>query len=133
MWRIAVSWDNEEKTIIRWKFEAEWTWADVYHAIEREAELIDSVNQGVDAITDMSQMTRTPTSAFSMVKSAMQSRHERLGITVLYGNNMYTRMMYQMIATVYPEMLENRRLFMTNTEDEAYEIIAEFGQSPAGK
>lgn len=133
MWRIAVSWDNEEKTIVRWKFQPEWTWADVYHAIEHETELIASVTHVVDTMTDMSQMTRTPTSAFSLVKNAMQSRHERLGITVLYGSNMYTRMMYQMIATVYPAMLEEERLFLNNTEAEAYDTIKEFGQSPAAK
>lgn len=131
MWRIAVSWDNEEKTIVRWKFDPDWTWADVYNAIECETELIKQVSHIVDTITDMSRMTRTPTSAFAMVKNAMQSRHERLGITVLYGSNMYVRMMYQMIAIVYPELLESKRLFMTNTEEEAYDIIREFGQNPA--
>lgn len=133
MWRIIVSWDNKEKTIVRWKFQPDWAWADVYHAIESETELINSVSHNVDAITDMSQMTRTPTSSFSMVKSAMQSRHERLGITVFYGNNMYTRMMYQMIATIYPEMLEAKRLFLCSDDAEAYDIINEFGQNPAGK
>jgi hypothetical protein len=128
MWRVSVSWDNDEKTIIRWKFQADWTWPDVYHAIELETELLDSVDYTVHTIADMRWMTQTPTSAFSMVKDAIKSRHANLGLTIFLGSNIYARMMYQMVVTVYPEILQSKQLHMTVTEADAYDLIKQYNQ-----
>lgn len=131
MWRIAVSWYNEEKTIIRWDFDPNWTWPDVYAAIEIENELIDGVDTVVDAIVDMSKMDKTPTSAFEMVKKAMRSRHPRLGITVLFGDNVHMRMMFRTVVAVHPEVLEKKQWHLSATEADASEIIKQYQQGRA--
>lgn len=131
MWRIAVSWYDEKKTIIQWDFDPNWTWFDVYHAIEIENELIDSVDTVVDTIVDTSKMDKTPTSAFEMVKKAMRSRHSKLGITVLFGDNIHMRMMFQTIVAVHPEVLEDKQWHLTATEAEASVIIKQYQQDRA--
>lgn len=122
---IEVTWDNEEKTIIRWTYSPDWTWNDAYQARDDEKLLIDSVPHIVDALGDMRAARGVPPGALTTVVNVMTKRHERLGLTVLVGGNRFVQMMYAMIRKVHFGPLLRSRIVMAPTLEQAYQMIEE--------
>jgi hypothetical protein len=52
---IAVSWDNEERTAIRFKFGREWTWEDFRDTLSEVDTILADVGYKVDVIIDLTE------------------------------------------------------------------------------
>ena len=56
---ISVQWDNEARTIIRWDFEAEWSWDELADTARVSSAMIATREDDVDIILNASG-TRAP-------------------------------------------------------------------------
>ena len=121
---ITVTWDNTERTIIRWTFPENWTWEDAQGAVSVEAQMANQVEHIVYAIGDLLPTRVIPPGAMRSVKHIMASRHLRIGLTVLITDSYYVTTMVNMIrATVHRQFMEQSRLIVVSTERDAYAAI----------
>ena len=76
---INVSFDNPEKTIIRWDFKGRWTWHDWYEATRVALELRATVddNPCVPAIFDVKHSGKVPMGALPHARAAMEMMDPR--------------------------------------------------------
>lgn len=122
---IVAAWDNEEKTIIRVTYGLTWTWDDYFQADQAAQALLDSVDHRVDLILDMlntalpaDSLSRIPT----LIRAGIGLARPNTGIVVLVGTSGYLRTLISAFQKVYPQ--ESRRVFLVETLDEAYALIA---------
>jgi hypothetical protein len=123
---IAVIWDNDEKTIIRYIYEKNWTWADVNTALKDASALLDTVDHKVDIIMDFRQSTMMiPMGALSHAKRALSNpRHDNIHLTVLVGDAFVLKMA-DVSLKLSQKLAGNWELKFASTLDEAYAYLAQ--------
>lgn len=57
---VKVAWDNDEKVLVRWDMDHDWTWEEFDRAVDETAVLMDSVTQQVDLLV-LSEKSLPPT------------------------------------------------------------------------
>lgn len=117
---IQVRWDNDEKTVICYSFEGRWTWDELHDAIAESRRLLDAVDYKVNTIADMRQSTILPPSLLSNARAIMSGSHPNEGFTVVVGSNKLVQIMYDMTKRVYPRLLNENRLIVLPTMEQAY-------------
>ena len=60
---INVTWDNEEKTILRFTYEGPWDWEEFYASMAEGYAMMDAVGCKVDHIYDISNSPMLPKNA----------------------------------------------------------------------
>ena len=94
---IKVVWDNEEKTIVRYVFDARWTWDEFYVARAEAYRQIDSVQHRVGVIFDTPPNIGLPSNMITHSKSAVNKTHSNTIVVVVVAQNMYLRTMLTMV------------------------------------
>jgi hypothetical protein len=122
---VSVKWDNDDKTIICWVFEGNWTWEEYYDQRNAANAEIASAGHRVDMIVDMRTSKILPSGAMTHGKNAIASTPPNLGITVFVGLNTVLRVFYNMFSSLYGRLLSDKQLdtVIVATLDEAYTII----------
>ena len=86
---IAVSWDNPEKTILRYDYQGRWTWDEYFKINEEGVSLIASVAHRVDTISNMKPgMMPVSGSGMSSAKAALRKLPSNAGIIVVVTNSL---------------------------------------------
>jgi hypothetical protein len=84
---VEVVWDNEEKTIIRYVFEPQWTWDQFYAAREIAREMFAAVPHKVGVIMDTPQDMLIPAKILVRGRKALKDRPEQVAfVTFVIGN-----------------------------------------------
>jgi hypothetical protein len=121
---IEVSWDNEERTIIRHTYQGEWTWEEFLAALEKSNTMLDSVNHLVDCIVDMTNSRQILTSSTtSYHKIAAYSQHPNWGVSVLVTKSFLVQTFAGVFTKLYPKF--GRKILFASSEEEAYARLAE--------
>jgi hypothetical protein len=122
---IDVSWDNAEKTIIRWHFPAQWTWDDYYGALQISRQLTKQAKTIVDILVDMQHSKLLPNHLFTHAQNALQTGSLNVGVIVIVGINPLLRSAYSTFKRIYDTMTHSSRheLHLVATEQKAYQII----------
>jgi hypothetical protein len=98
---IQVGWDNEEKTAIRYDFEAYWSWNDFFTAFQTSKSLIDTAPGNVGVIFDASiPNLHFPPNLLSHLKNALQNRHPKTRIIVVVIKNPFLRAIVQSLMKI---------------------------------
>jgi hypothetical protein len=119
---ITVSWDNEEKTIVRQTYIGKWTWDEFYAAGEEFAVLAGTVTHTVHLLIDMRQAGPLPGGALSHI-GAMNRLPPNMGRIVAVGVGSFVMKMFNVAAAVRPAIKE--RILIVATLDEAYSHLKE--------
>lgn len=124
---IRLSWENEEKTILRHLYEGEWTLEDLHKMIDTTYEWIDSVGHLmlVDIIADLTQSASPPSKILSANRHYRNKRHEQQGIQVIVGSSLrltFMKIITQSLMSIIPEA---RNVRFASTVEEAHRIIRE--------
>ncbi len=120
---IEVSWDNDEKTIIRFAYGNNWTWEDYRAASETSRQMMRSVDQTVDLIADYSNGSPPPLDALMKYRRAMATLPENSGLVVIVGGSYFINTLVSIFSGVYRSLGE--ALVIANSVEEARSIIAE--------
>lgn len=97
---IKVDWDNDEQTVILYRFDGSWSWDDLYNALDRVKAMSASVDHQVDAIIDFSKASYLPSGAIFSFNGHKQAQKlaskasEARGQIVIAGAGMFIRSVY---------------------------------------
>jgi hypothetical protein len=121
---IEVSWDNEERTIIRHTYQGEWTWDETRAAIKTAEAMLGEVSHRVDVIVDMKAASRLPANPTSIFREAVSFvQHPDVGMIVMISNSLLIQTFANILATVYPKAGE--KIVLVSSEEEAYARLAD--------
>ena len=118
---IKIVWDNEEKTIIRYVYDAKWTWDDFFKAKTESYNQIDTVSHKVGVIMDTPPDVAIPPGLLTHGRSALGHTHDNTAIIVVIIQNRFVQVMISTLVKV--SVLAARRVQTAKNLDEAREII----------
>lgn len=122
---IELVWDNDGKTILRYIYGRNWTWADFNTAAKDAYNLLDTVDHKVSIIMDFQNANIIPQGAITQVQRAFSTpRHDNILTTVIVGSSANTFL--QAIAGVGRKLTRSndwQLTFVTNLP-EAYALVA---------
>jgi hypothetical protein len=123
--KVQVAWDNDEQTIIRYTFEANWDWKDLYTAMDEASHIIQGVSHRVDVLMDLSQANLIPKNAISQIKRGYDNpKSPNIGLTVIVTPNSFMNAMVSMAKKIWGGGKDEWELEFVKTNEEAYTTIA---------
>jgi hypothetical protein len=129
---VNVYWEDADKSIVRYDFEASWTWDELYAAYYEAIAMETSVTYRVDVILDMRRSNRIPANALLHVKNLSEKQPPNIGVSIFVTTNTFIISMVNMAIKAYKKIAFYFRL--VNTLESAHEIIATARQRvPEGK
>ena len=111
-----LQWDDDEKTIIRIRWQGAWSWDVYYEFHERVFEMMRSVDHPVYLIYDVSQITDVGEGAMTHFRNMAKRFPDNLAGQVVVGPNEFLKAIGQMYNQMMPEEAERLQLF-TSVED----------------
>jgi hypothetical protein len=119
---VKVSWDNDDKTTIRYDFEPHWTWDEFYKVAEDAFALTRSVEHTVDSISHFKPGANLPPNALMHFRRAMVNAPKNRGVTVIVGGSMFIKMMVTVFSKLNRQLGE--RLLLADTLAQARVMLA---------
>jgi hypothetical protein len=119
---IQISWDNDAHTILRYQFEAEWHWEDLYKAIGEGLKLADGRHTAIDTIFDASADVRLPPGNMLFhSRRLLDVLPPQRGFVVILSNQPLLRNVVGIINQVY-----KTNFAIAHNLNEARALIADF-------
>src|SRR5258706_13447577 len=120
---ITVSWDNDDKTVIRYDFAGKWDWTDFRTATVEAFAFTRSVQHRVDSISNFHPGTTLPSDALFQFNRIMKTAPLNRGATVIVGGTMFINNMVSIFSKVHKPL--GKKLLLASTLDEARQKLAE--------
>ena len=92
---ITVTWDNPQRTVLRWEFKGWWSWYDFSVAQKQSNEMMVSVAHTVHAIGDMTSSRFIPPNAMIEFGRAANDVPANKGVIVLVNCSFLLETMVQ--------------------------------------
>ncbi len=124
--KINVAWDNDEKTILIYKFEKGWSWNDLREIFGEGYSMLDLVDHRVDVIMDFSEASMfAPSGAINQARHVSNNpRHDNIGLTVLVGSN-FVSSIFNMFKKIASNSTAKWEVVFARKIEESYSIINE--------
>lgn len=116
---IVVSWDNEEKHILRHDFAGRWTLSDLNDAAENAWDMMHSVHHRVDVIMDVRHGNVTPSGFLSQCNRIMLRRPANAGVIVVVGASSLLISLYYVFMRTYAMVVPRFTLLFADSVEEA--------------
>lgn len=118
---ISVTWDNEEKTIVRFIYKGKWTWDEFYNSIQQGNAMMQTVPYPVVSIVDMTATRYIPPNAFSHMKRVieMSQKQNNSNISVFLKSEEMVKVMLKVLHQIYPEVEDMATFHHEQSLDEA--------------
>lgn len=121
---IDVSWFNEEKSFVLWKFTDPWTVVDYMEAAQHTLSISRQENVShFDIISDLTESVTAPPDIIRVMKTIHQKASDRYGVTYIYGESVFVRHLIETMnrmpalkdSFIFVQTLEelNQRIFNT--------------------
>jgi len=92
---ITITWDNEDRTILRLDFAGMWSWEEYDEAVDSAYIMIAQSGHKVDIITNLSRDTILPTDeSLRHFQRALRQMPSNVGLTVTSGGNSFSRKVF---------------------------------------
>jgi hypothetical protein len=124
---INVSWQDEDKQIIRCNVEGRWTWDELHRSLRQTIHLMDSVTHKVHFIIDLrnSSFIPNPLGALAQAQGvATPQTHPNEGVKVVVGANPMVRLVYDGYRRITNAMGKNQEFLFAGTLEEAHSMIS---------
>src|SRR5215207_11715106 len=113
---IAVVWDNDEKTIIRYTYTARWTWDELYTALAEQAALQASVAHEVATLIDARNTNIVPEGFVAQLKRVVERMPPRSGVRIIVSGNPFIKSLFLLASKLFPHMIGDMRFVATLEE-----------------
>lgn len=117
---ILVTWDNDEKTIIRHMYKGEWTLDEYIEASNQTYTMIDEVNDPVHLLVTVTDGVSPISDMMIAARDDRTKRHDRQGRVVVIGASSFMILLTRVIGAIRPAA---RAVKFVKTEAEAYKIF----------
>lgn len=119
---VRISWDDENKTIVRLSFEGEWNWQDYYMAVQQSNMMLESVKYKVDIITDFHRSENLPPQAFVHLRRALFNVPPNWGSSVIVtGERPSVSSLMHSFIKMHPRL--GKRIAIVTSLEEAYTLL----------
>jgi hypothetical protein len=120
---ISVTWDNEDKTILRMTVVGRWTWAEYFASAEQARDAISTVDHPVDIIGDMLRSGPVPLGMpIRRFRYAIDMMPTNFRKAAIIGGSPFTKSL--MIAFMQIYRKANEKMVLVQTIDEAYAALS---------
>ena len=119
---VTVSWDNDDRTTIRYEFERDWIWDEFYAASENAFALTRSVEHTVHSISYFKPGASLPPNALMHFRRAMVNAPRNRGVTVIVGGSLFITTMVRVFSKLNRSLGE--RLLLADTLEQARALLA---------
>lgn len=120
---IKVIWDNDEKTIIRYCYDSQWTLSDFNEAYTESRALLNTVDHKVHFIIDIRDSHILPNGALSRGRTITNSPHPNEGRTAIVGANAVIRAVMNLFRRIYGAKFEESKfIFVDSLENARQEL-----------
>jgi hypothetical protein len=82
---ITVVWDTDEKQVIRYIAEGNWTWTDMQNAVNTSNAMLDEIGRVTNFIYDMRASAGVPSGALANLRRFIGKEHRLSGEQVVVG------------------------------------------------
>lgn len=120
---ISVMWENNERTILRYRFNGKWTWEEFYAAIERGQALQDEVTQPVDVLLDMLESPVVPGGAIRHFRPIGKIAHPNTEMRIVVSSSGIIAGLYAVFIRMIGSAARSYRI--VRTLDEAHTLITD--------
>ncbi|GAB4513621.1 MAG: hypothetical protein OHK0046_14560 [Anaerolineae bacterium] len=120
---VMLYWDDDEQTILRFDFEANWTWEDYYRVHPQAREMALSKDHTVYKLVDIQRSTNAPPNALTHLRNLADKQEPNAGITIFVTRNRFLRVLYQTGMALKGNFAKYYRV--ASTIEEAYDMIAD--------
>jgi hypothetical protein len=114
---VTAIWDNDEKTIVRYIFEAGWTWDEFFAAKKRAHDMMDTVTHKFGVILHMPAENVIHPDILANARNGLLSKHANTSLIVVVSTRPFIRTMIETLVALAP--LANTGLETAATLDEA--------------
>jgi len=104
---IRVLWHNEQKTIIRHSYEANWTWQDFHNALDETLAMTTDIDQPIDLFIDLHNTQILLPGAITHFRQLTQKLAPKVAFVVVTGGNQFMKMMFNMFQRVGGHWADN--------------------------
>jgi len=119
---IDVVWDNDDKSVIRVTFPAEWTWDEFYALDQQTTAMLDTVAHRVLFLADVSATNKVPNGLnLNTARQVLDFRHENSDLLVIVGMNTMIRALFDIVILALGRITTNIKT--ADTLDEGYRLI----------
>ena len=119
---VSVSWDNDDKTALRYDFKGRWTWQEFDAATVEAFAMTGSVPHIVDSISNFEIGAALPPNALFQFRRAMSKAPPNRGITVIVGGSLFIKTMVTTFSRLNKQLGE--RLLIADTLNQARTLLA---------
>lgn len=124
---LRTSWFNQEKGIILYEFEGEWTWVELSQMIQQAEAMAEPMNTPIYTIVDLTRNQMIPSGALSHFRGGTAKAPENWKGAVFVGANMFVRSLVATFAKVYPRLGQRYKTAEAREEAEAMIIKMQSG------
>jgi hypothetical protein len=118
---IVVTWDNQEKTILREDLTTPWTWTEYDEATDQLASLIKSVSYRVDVIFNRNYTATPHGDPFAHYRRIAEQLPPNTGLVLVVGATNATRAAANFLLPLFAQLAA--RLAFVDTVEEARTIL----------
>jgi hypothetical protein len=130
---IEVEWYQGRQDIIRYIYNGQWTWDDLWKAFDKGREMMESVSpKTVHLFIDMSKSSMLPQRPWDQGQKLNSMAPKNEGVRVVIGANTFVRMAQETLLKVYQvggRAIESHKARMVATLQEAEKVIADYRPS----
>ena len=121
---ISVKWDNSEQTVIRFVYTGQWTFGDLFDAMESARDLMDTVNHPVHGIIDMQDSKLMPNGVLSLGRNVTMRKHPNQGKSIVVGASGFARTLYDVYRKVYRTTFDESAYGFASSLEEARQLLS---------
>lgn len=98
---VMVTWDNNERTVIRYHFDGDWQWEEFKAAFRHAQEMLETVGHIVDVIADFQTSDCVPTETLARLAYVARNRPANLGNSVIVGTKVFAMTTLSVFSAFY--------------------------------
>lgn len=129
MWAVPMPihtrWFDAGRTIILIEFVSPWNWEELYAAVEKNYQMIESVNYVVDVLQDWRAHRLTNVNTLLHMHRMAEIRHVRTGVSVAAGASSVFMMMWRAVQKVAPTLVSQLNVYFAPTLEEGVALLRE--------
>jgi hypothetical protein len=102
---IIVDWYNDNHTEIVHKHVGDWTWAELFAALDQTVQLMDTVHHKVNVISDLRLSRHMPIMSPSILENIATApirTHRGRGLFIVMGANRFIDALFGIFSKLYP-------------------------------
>lgn len=119
---IKTEWGNDEKTILLFTYEPNWSWNDLNDAVTLAYDMMETIDHPVVHIADMRNASILPSGAMTQGRNLANRRHPRQTLLIVVGANSLVRTLGNTFSKIYSRVGGDSRNVYAATLEEAYAL-----------